>query len=57
MSDWEDSHLTLNTITVHEQEQKPAIVYDHTGQPWSRPKPPMGFIDPANPPKASKQPK
>ncbi|WP_020472378.1 hypothetical protein [Zavarzinella formosa] len=52
MNWWYDEPL-LPQLTVYEEEKSPVVIYDHTGQPYSRPKPPMGFIDPANPPRAA----
>jgi len=46
---WWDAGPLLPPLTVYEQEKPtPAVVYDHTGQAWIRPRPPMGFIDPNN---------
>lgn len=48
MNDYWNLENNTSTITVNEQDKRPAVVYDHTGQPYARPKPPMGFIDPRN---------
>jgi hypothetical protein len=42
---WSES---LSTMIIHEQEKPLVVIYDHTGQPYARPKVPMGFIDPRN---------
>jgi len=41
----------LPNLTVTEKDDKPSVVYDHTGQPYAKHKPPLGFIDPNNLPK------
>lgn len=46
MADPWKSSKPLTTCTVVEQEQTRIIIYDHTGQPYARPKQPIGFIDP-----------
>ena len=52
MSYWNEGPM-LPSLTVHEQEKPPrSVVYDHTGQPYARPKQPLGFIDPNNLPKS-----
>jgi hypothetical protein len=45
MSDWWfDGSRVPETRTVFEQEKpEAAVVYDHTGQPFVRPRQPMGF--------------
>lgn len=48
--DWGFTPLLPN-LQVIEKDDRPAIVFDHNGQPWARPKQPMGFIDPNNLPK------
>ena len=41
---WDEGIKVPHSQTVQEQEKPtPAIVYDHTGQPFVRPKQPMGF--------------
>jgi hypothetical protein len=46
MTWWLHDGPLLPTLTVFESEKERPVVYDHNGQPYIRPKPPMGFIDP-----------
>ena len=49
---WWDNEPMLPFLTVYEAEESRPVIYDHKGQPYYRPKAPIGFIDPNNPPKA-----
>jgi hypothetical protein len=48
MTWWTGDVPLLPNLVVEERDHRPAVVYDHTGQVWARPKPPLGFIDPDN---------
>lgn len=41
---WDDGHGVPETRTVLEQDKpEPVVIYDHTGQPYHRPRCRMGF--------------
>lgn len=48
MTDWWDTGPVIPHLTVFETEKPNVVIYDHNGQPYTRPKVPLGFIDPNN---------
>lgn len=48
--DWHRKNLAPSPSgnVVIETEKPLAVIYDHNGQPYGRPRVPMGFIDPNN---------